>query len=710
VSDEHRSGGQAAAAAPATSTADYPAAGFDWDVLARATQAWGELPADADPYLLLAEQVREVVADAAVLIATAEAQAGTYRWRALVGDGSPLTELTALLRPAALEQPFTAAAAVGSLVAARGLHEVAGGVRALFADPVTAPGAVDLPAALAPRRVHALGLRWQGGLHGFVAVITPGDAPRPVERTLRALVGLAAVALRQRRAEAAHRRAEARFQELMDLIPGALLECDLTGRITFFNRQALELTGYDEADVRAGLTVASLLVPEDHPRAVASVRRVLGGEPAYGNEYRAVRKDGTQYDLAVYSDPIVEGGRVTGMRGIGIDVTHSRRAQQAREEAERRFRELVDLLPVGVVEADRTGRITFANAHMSRMTGYTPDDVRAGLHLMDLVVESDRERVRAGTAGLVKGETHLNVEYTARHKDGTQSEVAIYTGPILRDGAAVGVRGVAIDITARKRAEEQQRRLAAREQQAQKLESLEVLTRGIAHDFNNLLIAVLGNAELALRDLPASSPASERIAKVHKVAQRAADLVNHLVTYSGGGVVDSRRIDLNEVVADAESLVHESVEATAALRLELAAGLPPIDADPTQIRQIAVNLIINATEAITTPPGVIEVRTGLRQVDVELPVCADCGEDVAPGAYLFLEVHDTGCGMDEATARRIFEPFFTTKFAGRGLGLATVQGIVRRHRGAIWVTSAPGRGTTFTVLLPPASGGDATSR
>ncbi|MBI5482289.1 MAG: PAS domain S-box protein [Deltaproteobacteria bacterium] len=418
---------------------------------------------------------------------------------------------------------------------------------------------------------------------------------------------------------------------------------------------------------------------------------------------RARRKDGTLYDLAVYSNPIVEAGRVTGMRGIGIDITRSTRARQAQEESERRFRELVDLLPVGVVESDPMGNITFANAHMTRMTGYTPDDVRAGLRLMDLVVEADRARVRERVGDLATGETHLNVEYTARRKDRGTSEVAIFASPMVRDGVAVGVRGIAIDITARKRAEEQQRRLAAREQRAQKLESLGVLTPGIAHDFNNLLIAVLGNAELALRELSVESAAYERIAKARRVAQRAAELVSQLLTYSGGGAVNPRRIDLNEVMADVESLLHATVAPAGVLRLELASGLPPIEADAPQIRQVAMNLVINAAEAITEPPGRIEVRTGLVRVDAELPALAGYGDEVAPGQYVFLEVRDTGCGMDPATAHRMFEPFFTTKFAGRGLGLASVQGIVRGHRGAITVTTAPGQGTTLTVLLPPAA-------
>jgi two-component system, cell cycle sensor histidine kinase and response regulator CckA len=689
-------------------TGDEAASDRGWEFLARAAQVWTALPADADAHLVLGEQVRDLVGDCFVLVAAGGSPENTFRWRALVGDAPCLEEISGRLEDVARASAWPLPAPVRAALATRGLHDLPDGLRGLLAGQLPAAAADDLTAALGLKRVRALGLRWQDELQGLVVVLERADrigadGAGPDPRVLVALVDLATVALQQRRAAQACGRAEERYQGVLDLIPGALLECDLTGRLTFVNRQTLAMTGYDEADVRAGLTLASFLVPEDRDLALASARNVMAGTPAYGNEYRAQRKDGTRYDLAVYSNPKIEAGRVTGMRGIGIDITQSTRARQAQEESDRRFRELLDLLPVGVVESDPAGTIRNANAYMTRMTGYTADDVRAGLRLMDLVVEGDRARVRARVADLSQGETHLNVEYTARHKDGSTSEVAIYASPMVRDGVTVGVRGVAIDITERKRTEEQQRLLAAREQQAQKLESLGVLTAGLAHDFNNLLIAMLGNAELALRGLVPTTPAFERVTKVHKVAQRAAELVNQLLTYSGGGGVDRRRIDVNEVVVDVESLVQETVARAGVLRLELASGLPPIEADAAQVRQIAMNLILNAAEAISEPPGRIQVRTGLAQADVELLARASCGGGIAPGPYVFLEVSDSGCGMDEATVHRMFEPFYTTKFAGRGLGLATVLGIVRGHGGAITVTTAPGQGSTITVLLPPAA-------
>jgi PAS domain S-box-containing protein len=690
--------------APPAGGSPAAAGGLAW--LANAARAWTTLPADADGLLILGEQVRDLVGDGLVLVAASDPPERAFRWRALVGDTAQLEEVARGLDLAARAAAWPLAAPLAALLGQGGLHDVPGGLRGLLAGQIEAAAADRLSARLGLRRVRALGLRWRDEVRAVVAVLEPATrspalAPGPDPVLLDACADLAAIALAERRQAQALHTADRRYQELLDLLPGALLECDLTGRLTFVNRQTLEMTGYDEEDVRAGLTVASFLVSEDRERAVASVRSVLAGVPAYGNEYGAVRKDGTRYHLAVYSRPIVENGRVTGMRGIGIDVTRATRARQAQEESERRFRELVDLLPVGVIESDLTGALTFANAYMTRMTGYTQEDIRAGLTLADLVVES--ERVRERVPALIRGGTSVNVEYTGRRKDGTTSDVAIYAGPILRDGAPVGVRGVAIDVSARKRAEEEQRRYEARAQQAQKLESLGVLTRGIAHDFNNLLIAVLGNAELALRSLPASAPAHERVAKVRKVAQRAAELVNQLLTYSGGGVSARSRVDLNEVVADVESLVRDTVAPAAAVGVELAPQLPRIVADAGQIRQVAMNLVLNAAEAITAPPGRILLRTGLVQADDALLARASAGDGIAPGPYVFLEVSDSGCGMDEATVHRIFEPFFTTKFAGRGLGLATVLGIVRGHGGAITVSTAPGQGTTLTVLLPPAA-------
>lgn len=219
--------------------------------------------------------------------------------------------------------------------------------------------------------------------------------------------------------------------------------------------------------------------------------------------------------------------------------------------------------------------------------------------------------------------------------------------------------------------------------QTQKLESLGVLAGGVAHDFNNLLTGVLGNASLALQTLTPHHPAVGMLQDVVGAAQRAADLTRQLLAYAGKGRFIVCPVDISKLVVEISNLIQTSIPKNVQLRLELADNLPAIQADTAQLQQLVMNLVINGAEAVAAGShGTVLVTTYLQD------------------AHVVLEVSDTGCGMDEATRTRIFDPFFTTKFTGRGLGLAAVQGIVRGHRGALKVDSAPGKGSTFQVFFP----------
>jgi PAS domain S-box-containing protein len=274
----------------------------------------------------------------------------------------------------------------------------------------------------------------------------------------------------------------------------------------------------------------------------------------------------------------------------------------------------------------------------------------------------------------------------------------------IRDarGSVIGTVGLARDITDRKHAEEQRRLLERRMQETQKLESLGVLAGGIAHDFNNLLVGVLSNAELALgesAEICAAATLRERLSDVRNAARHAAELTNQMLAYSGRGHFDVRPISLNEVVSEMGHLLGASISKKARVTYELAANLPAVKADVPQIRQVIMNLITNASDALEDRVGTIQVRTGTERLGEMLenlygPVT------IAPGLYAFLEVIDDGTGMNEDTRARLFEPFFTTKFTGRGLGLSAVQGIVRGHGGGIALRTALGAGTTVKVLLP----------
>jgi signal transduction histidine kinase/ActR/RegA family two-component response regulator len=243
-------------------------------------------------------------------------------------------------------------------------------------------------------------------------------------------------------------------------------------------------------------------------------------------------------------------------------------------------------------------------------------------------------------------------------------------------------------------------RVEARLQRSQKLESLGLLAGGIAHDFNNLLVGILGNASLALAEMSEVAPGRVSVAQIELTAQRAAELVRQLLAYSGKGRFVVEPLDLSDAVGEMASLLEVTTSKKAALKLDLTPDLPAVMADVAQVRQLVMNFITNASDAIGDEVGTITVATYLVDADREYLSGSDVLGAAEPGRLVAIEVSDTGSGMDAETRARIFDPFFSTKESGHGLGLAAALGIVRGHRGAIRVYSEPGRGTSIKVLLP----------
>jgi nitrogen-specific signal transduction histidine kinase len=280
--------------------------------------------------------------------------------------------------------------------------------------------------------------------------------------------------------------------------------------------------------------------------------------------------------------------------------------------------------------------------------------------------------------------------------------VALTVSPI-RDssGAIVGVSGITRDVTARVELEEQIR-------QSQKLESLGVLAGGVAHDFNNLLVSIMGNASLAMERVPATHPVRALLTEVVNAGERASNLTRQLLAYAGRGRFVVTQVHLSDLVRESADLLHASIPRSVELHLDLAPDLPAVDADVTQMRQILMNLVINAAESIGDRAGWVKVGTGTELVNVPKAGAIVAPSEIRPGQYVWLEVRDNGSGMDEGIRARIFDPFFSTKFTGRGLGLAAVSGIVRAHGGILDVESSPGQGTAFKLWLPAASAGKST--
>jgi PAS domain S-box-containing protein len=369
------------------------------------------------------------------------------------------------------------------------------------------------------------------------------------------------------------------------------------------------------------------------------------------------------------------------------------RTSQLRE-SEERFRRLVAVSSEGIVIHER-GAIREVNPALTALFGYRHSEL-IGSQLVGLLVPADRERIGERIRGGFEGASQA----TALRNDGSTFPVDLEAREVVHEGRVICACCVR-DISERRRAEEERRSLERHMWGVQKLESLGVLAGGIAHDFNNLLAVILGNSRVALEDLPGDSPVRRRIRRVQAAGEQASGLVEQLLTYSGKRPPSQMPLDLSRLVVEMLDLLRVSVSEKCALVPELEADLPAVAGDPYQIRQVVLNLVTNASEAIGGGGGNVTVRTGTAFADAAELAASFGATDLAPGRYVFVEVSDTGTGMTAETRARVFEPFFTTKFFGRGLGLASVLGIVRAHSGAIAIESVPGNGSRFRVLLPP---------
>ena len=392
---------------------------------------------------------------------------------------------------------------------------------------------------------------------------------------------------------------------------------------------------------------------------------------------------------------------------LEIQNEELRRVMTELEQSRNQFSLLFHQAPIGYLVLNDVGLIQEINETFCRMVSRTRDQLM-GSPFSECMEGDDRgvflARYRAffmAPAGKSLEALILRSQGPAffAHMEGTVIRLTLGRQPATN--APLLLLSVT-DITERKWAEEKRLQMERQMQQTQKLESLGVLAGGIAHDFNNLLTIILGNASLALDEMPSLSPARDSLKAIEATSLRAAELCRQMLAYSGKGRFVIENIRMNDLIGEMISLLKASISKKAILNLNLKEPLPPLRGDPSQIRQVLMNLVFNASEAIGEHGGVITISTGMMECSNEDISEIYLDDNLTEGLYVWLEVSDTGCGMDHETQRRIFEPFFTTKFTGRGLGLSAVLGIVRGHKGALKVYSEPGRGTTFKVLFPAA--------
>ena len=487
-----------------------------------------------------------------------------------------------------------------------------------------------------------------------------------------------------------------RRQQLIDLSHDAVITATSDRRITDWNAGAAALYGFRKEEV-LGTVIHDLL----HTHGVISVGEInsfMSRDGHWDGELHHTDRDGLRLDIesrqVLLRSP---DGEPESVLEINRDITERKRAEGEARRAADQCRLALESGGMGTWSLDLASGLMTMDERCAAIFGiasqgplhYTevqshihPDDRAASVRLVEQARDEPTSRIVAWDRRFVWADD--SVHWATSHA---------LTVPPTEDNQAGRLVGVVIDATERRHAEERLR-------QRQKLESVGLLAGGIAHDFNNLLTVIMGNASVLLAAQPGLAAAESIVA----AAKRAAYLTRQLLAYAGKGQFTTSLVDLSELVASSTDLLATFTPKRVAIDFKLARSLPRVEADPSQLQQILMNLVINAGEAMPSQPGRrIDVSTSAEQVAPGAVSNYSRSYDVVPGLFVCLEVRDNGMGMDEATLVRIFEPFFSTKFTGRGLGLAAVDGIVRSCKGFFEVQSQPGAGSTFRVFLPATS-------
>jgi PAS domain S-box-containing protein len=499
------------------------------------------------------------------------------------------------------------------------------------------------------------------------------------------------------RAHAALVESEHRYQSLAAAAPVAIYRLDAEGKLVYVNRRLSELTGIP-ADEALGRSWLELVADQNKPIANESWRKMIAGPSELRAEQKIRHRDGSTLQVLVQVAPETDSdGRVIGWVGTLTDLTDLKQAQLALAHSEARLRLALHAASMVTWEADiAAGRLEWSEGAASVL------GVREGSLPTDLVkawalLPQDDVTFRTGSAreSIARGEP-FEVE-TRVNLPGAEPRWILARGQARADSEGVERRivGVVADVTARKRNAEERARLEQKLVEAQRLESLGLLAGGVAHDFNNLLVGILGNAELALGRLTGDAPVRALVEAIRDAGVRAAELAHQILAYSGNEPMAQQPVELAELARDTLALLRPSLPPNARLEVESSDRPALVLGDATQLRQVLMNLLINAWESLPASGGDVRVR-------IE-PVSVASAAESAATEWLALDVVDSGVGMDAQTCARIFDPFYTTRATGRGLGLAVVHGIVRGHGGTIEVESEPGSGTRMRVRLPAAS-------
>jgi PAS domain S-box-containing protein len=479
------------------------------------------------------------------------------------------------------------------------------------------------------------------------------------------------------------------FRLVVEAAPYAMVMVNQEGKILLVNAQIEKLFGYSREELLGQMI--EILAPEASRDLHSSLSRDFVKEPrAVGREVRARRKDGSQFPIEIHLNPI-QTEKGTWVLSSIADLSERGRVEAELRESEERFRNMADTAPVMIWMSGPNKLCTFFNKGWLEFTGRALEQ-ELGEGWAEGVHREDLDGCLETYETSFNGRRPFQMEYRLRRRDGEYRWVFDIGVPRFEpNGVFAGYVGSAVDITDFKRAQEVT-------YGRQKLESLGLLASGLAHDFNNMQSGIIALSEIVLDSPALDSAVAEDVRKIKKMALHGSEIVHELMVYAGQDEADLALVDVSALIEEIRELLKVSISKGISLKTHLSRGLPPVLASATHIRQIVMNLIVNGSEAIGEKEGVIEVSSSyLRASGRHL---LTNGASLPDGDYLRLSVSDTGCGMTKEVRRKIFDPFFSTKATGRGLGLAVVQGVVRRYGGVVDIKSAPGKGTRFEILIP----------